>query len=162
MTLFPGFPDSARLWVFALARELSTDEHELVTERLGAFIDAWKSHGAAVHGAYAILENRFVLIAGYLDDAVSGCSTDSMVRVMTSLRKEHGIDGFDRSIVFFREVSGGVRAVARDEFQKRVESGAVGDETIVFDPTIQTVGDLRGARFETTFARAWHATAFGR
>jgi len=114
-----------------------------------------------VRGAYRILEHRFVLIAGYLDDGVSGCSTDSMVHVMTALRKEHGIDGFDRTVVFFRD-DGVVRAVKRDEFQKLVESGAVGDGTIVFDPTIQTVGDLRSGRFETTFARAWHATAFVR
>ncbi len=162
MTFFPGYPDSARLWVFALARELAPGQHALVTERLDSFVGAWKSHGAPVHGAYHIVENRFVLIAGYVDDGVSGCSTDSMVRVMTMLKKEHGIDGFDRSVVFFRDDAGAARVDARDEFQKLVESGVVGDETMVFDPTIQTVGDLRGGRFETAFARAWHATAFGR
>ncbi len=160
--LFSNTPDSARLWVFALARELSPADHALVTERLNAFVGAWKSHGTPVRGAYEVVDNRFVLIVGYVDDGVSGCSTDSMVRVMTSLRKENDIDGFDRTLVFFRDEDGGVRAVARDEFQKMVESGAVGDETIVFDPTVQTVGDLRSGRFETTFARAWHATAFGR
>jgi hypothetical protein len=161
-TLFADFPDSARLWVFALARGLTPQEHTLVTGQLDDFVGAWKSHGTPVRGAYHILENRFVLIAGYVDDGVSGCSTDSMVRVMTTLKKEHAIDGFDRGIVFFRDAAGTASAVKREEFQKLVESEAVGDETIVFDPTIQTIGDLRGGRFETTFARAWHATAFGR
>lgn len=161
-TLFPNFPDSARVWVFALARELSPEEHALVTSRLDAFLGAWNSHGAPVRGAYHVLEHRFVLIAGFVGDGVSGCSTDSMVRVMKTLKEENQIDGFDRSFVFFRDTSAAARAVKRDEFQKLVESGAVGDETIVFDPTIQTVGDLRGGRFETTFARAWHATAFSR
>lgn len=160
--LFSNCPDNARLWVFALARELTPDQRALVTSQLNGFIGAWKSHGAPVRGAYEIVENRFVLIVGTLDDGVSGCSTDSMVRVMTTLRKEHQIDGFDRTIVFFRDPAGGVRAIKHDEFQKMVESGAVGDDTIVFDATIQTVGDLRSGRFETTFARAWHATAFGR
>ncbi len=160
--IFPGAPESARVWVFALARELSPPELALVTERLDGFVGAWKSHGAPVRGAYQIVENRFVLIAGYVDDGVSGCSTDSMVRVMKDLKQQHNIDGFDRTVVFFRDADGAARAVTRDEFQKLVESGAVGDETIVFDPTIQTVADLRGGRFETTFARAWHATAFSR
>ena len=160
--LFPQAPDGARLWVFALANELSQAQHGVVTARLDEFLSGWKSHGTPVHGAYKVLDDRFVLIAGYVDDDVSGCSTDSMVRVMKALRQEHGIDGFDRSVVFYRDASGAARAVKRDEFQKLVEAGAVRDETIVFDPTIQTVGDLRSGRFETTFARAWHATAFGR
>jgi hypothetical protein len=160
--LFPQFPDNARLWVFALARELTPDERQLVTKRLDEFVAAWKSHGSAVHGAYQIVENRFLLVAGYVDDGVSGCSTDSMVRVMKELRQAHGIDGFDRSLVFFRDAGGSMRAVTRAEFQNLAESGAVGDATIVFDATIQTVGDLRAGRFETVFARAWHAAAFGR
>jgi hypothetical protein len=159
---FASAPDSARLWVFALARELSPEERALVARELDAFVGEWKSHGTPVRGSYDVLENRFVLIAGYVDDGVSGCSTDSMVRVMKALRQEHRIDGFDRTLVFFRDATGAARAVSRDEFQKMVEAGVVGDDTVVFDPTIQTVGDLRAGRFETTFARAWHATAFGR
>jgi hypothetical protein len=159
--LFANFPDSARVWVFALARELSPSERALVGAELDDFTRAWKSHGAPVHGGYEILENRFVMIAGYVDDGVSGCSTDSMMRVMTSLKKEQGIDGFDRTLVLFRQ-DGLVRAVSREEFQKMVDAGEVQDQTAVFDATIQTVGDLRAGRFETTFARAWHASAFTR
>jgi len=83
------------------------------------------------------------------------------MRVMTSLKKEQGIDGFDRTVVFFRK-DGQVRAATREEFQKLVDGGEVQDQTAVFDATIQTVGDLRAGRFETTFARAWHASAFTR
>lgn len=160
--LFPKFPDSARVWVFPLSRELGLAERALVTNQLDEFIQAWKSHGQPVHGAFEILENRFVLITGYVDDGVSGCSTDSMMRVMTGLKREHGIDGFDRTLVFFRDDAGQVRAVTRDEFQKLVDSGEIGDHTPVFDATVQTVGALRADRFETTFARAWHANAFTR
>jgi hypothetical protein len=159
---FRDFPDHARLWVFALARDLTPVERALVQERLDEFIRAWQSHGAPVRGAYAIMENRFVLIAGYVGDGVSGCSTDSMVRVMKELRMEHGIDGFDRSLVHFRDRDRAARAVTRAEFQKLVEEGRVGDDTPVFDATVQSVADLRAGRFETTFARGWHARAFTR
>jgi len=162
INLFANYPENARLWVFALARELDSKERALVTQQLDEFTRAWKSHGEPVHGAYQLLENRFVLIAGYVGDGVSGCSTDSMMRVMTGLKQEHSIDGFDRTVVFFRDPIGAVRAVTRDEFQKLVDAGEIGDETPVFDATIQTVGDLRAGRFETTFARAWHANAFTR
>jgi len=41
-----------------------------------------------------------------------------------------------------------------------VAGGKIDAETVVFDPTIQFVGDLRGGGFETSFAKSWHATAF--
>ena len=122
INLFANYPENARLWVFALARELDSKERALVTQQLDEFTRAWKSHGEPVHGAYQLLENRFVLIAGYVGDGVSGCSTDSMMRVMTGLKQEHSIDGFDRTVVFFRDPIGAVRAVTRDEFQKLVDA----------------------------------------
>jgi hypothetical protein len=159
-SLFPEFPDEAKLWVYALAKPLSTDELAHVSQRLDAFLEEWNSHGAPVRGAYALLDDRFVLIAGYVDDGVSGCSTDSMVRVMKKLREESGIDGFDRTLVFFRDSANRVQAVSRDDFRGLVEAGKVDADTSVFDATIQFVGDLRRGGFETAFAKSWHASAF--
>ena len=158
--LFPQFPDEAKVWVYALARPLTDAERELVTARLSSFIAQWNSHGAPVHGGFEIFENRFVLIAGYVDDGVSGCSTDTMVRVMKDLREKSGIDGFDRTLVFFRDAGQHVQAVKREEFQELVRASQVDADTPVFDPTIQFVGDLRRGGFETSFGRSWHAAAF--
>jgi hypothetical protein len=160
MTLFSGFPDEARLWVYPLAKPLSARDRERVTERLDGFLRAWTSHGAPVHGAWALFDDRFVLIAGWVDDGVSGCSTDSMVRVMKELREQAGIDGFDRTLVFFRDSANRVQAVSREDFKALVEAGKVDADTAVFDATIQFVGDLRRGGFETTFAKSWHAAAF--
>jgi hypothetical protein len=158
--LFPDFPDDARVWAYALSKPLQPADRECVAERLEAFVHEWQSHGTPVVGAYAIEENRFVLIAGYVADGISGCSTDSSVRVMKELRERHGIDGFDRSLVFFRDVNGTVQSVKRADFKALVDAGQVADDTTVFDTTIQFVGDLRRGGFETTFGKSWHATAF--
>lgn len=158
-SLFPAFPEDARLWVYAMARPLTEDQRKLVSARLAEFVTQWNSHGAPVHGAFDILEHQFVMIAGYVDDGVSGCSTDSMVRVMKKLREE-GLDGFDRTWVYYRDAEGKVHTVARSMFQDLVAKGQVGPDTPVFDTTIQFVGDLRRGAFETAFAQAWHATAF--
>ena len=157
--LFAQFPDDAKLWVYPLSQPLSTDDRRRVTARLDAFLREWHSHDAPVHGSYEILEDRFILIAGYVDGGVGGCSTDSMMRVMKELRTE-GIDGFDRSLVFFRDAKQRVQAVARADFQALVAAGQVDGDTTVFDATITFVGDLRRGAFETTFARSWHARAF--
>jgi len=157
--LFAGFSDDARLWVYPLSRPLSVADRARVTERLNAFLGEWNSHGAPVRGAYEICEDRFVLIAGTVDDGVSGCSTDSMMKVMKALREE-GIDGFDRTLVFFRDATGKVQAVSRADFQVLVSAGQVDVNTPVFDGTIQFIGDLRRGGFETSFGRSWHANAF--
>lgn len=159
-TMFDGLPDAAGLWIFPLARPLSGVERERVTAQLDAFLRGWNSHGAPVHGAYQIFEDRFVLIAGHVGDGVSGCSTDSMVRVMKHVRDEFGIDGFDRTLVFFRDSQDGIQAVSRRDFQALVDAGRVDADTVVFDATIRLVGDLRRGGFETVFARSWHARAF--
>jgi hypothetical protein len=158
--LFASFPDDAKLWVYPLARPLSTTDRARVEGRLGAFLREWQSHGSPVHGAYELFEDRFVLIAGYVDDGVSGCSTDAMMRVMKTLRQEDGIDGFDRSLVFFRDAKNRVQAAGRADFQALIGAGQVDADTPVFDTTIQFIGDLRRGGFETTFGKSWHAGAF--
>jgi len=157
--LFPAFSDDAKLWVYAMSRPLSEAQREHVASRLAAFIRQWQSHGAPVHGAFEIVEDRFVLITGYVDGGIGGCSTDSMMRVMKELREE-GLDGFDRTLVFFRDAGGRVQAVGRADFQALVAGGQVDADTPVFDTTIQLVGDLRRGGFETALSRSWHAGAF--
>jgi hypothetical protein len=83
-----------------------------------------------------------------------------MMRVMKELREQNNINGFDRSLVFFRDADAVLRAVTREEFKALVAADQVDGETIVFDPTITTVADLRAGRFETTFGKSWHARAF--
>jgi hypothetical protein len=158
-TLFANFPDDAKLWVYAFARPLSPEERAQVEGAMSAFVPSWNSHGAPVNGAFEIVSDRFLLIAGYVDGGVGGCSTDSMVRVMKQLRSA-GIDGFDRSLVFFRDAEQKVQSVKREDFHAMVNAGRIDAGTVVFDPTIQLVHDLRRGAFETTFAKSWHARAF--
>lgn len=158
--LFPDFPADAKLWVYPLARPLTEADRARVRERFEAFLGEWNSHGAPVIGAYEVFEDRFILVAGYLADGVSGCSTDSMMRVMKTLREADGIDGFDRALVFFRDADQVLRSVTREEFRALVSADQVDADTTVFDTTIATVGDLRAGRFETSFGKSWHARAF--
>jgi hypothetical protein len=171
--------DDTRLWVYALDRELTSDEQERVRGVLDAFLTEWQSHGTPVEGAYDIIEGRFVVLAGATADGVSGCSTDSSVRVIKQIEADMGVGAFDRTLVFFRDGAGKVVAVSRADFQDLVAQGHVTPDTIVFDNTVTTVGhvtpdtivfdntvttvgDLRSGRFETRFDRSWHGRVFQR
>jgi hypothetical protein len=162
ITTLDTLPDDARLWVYGLDCPLDADTRSRVAEVLEHFVESWESHQVPVEGAFEIVEDRFIVLAGHCTDGISGCSTDSSVRVIKALRDYLGVNGLDRSLVFYRGDDGAVRADSRADFQKKVDTGVFGESTPVFDITIQHVSDLRAGRFETTFGDSWHAKAFKR
>jgi len=64
------------------------------------------------------------------------------------------------SLVLYRDAEGTVRSTERAEFRRMAQEGQVGEDTVVFDNTVATVGDLRAGRWERPFRDAWHAKAF--
>lgn len=161
-SLFPHFPDDARLWVFAAPRPLSAEERGEVMRRVGGFVEAWVAHGHPVVGAAELVHDRFLFVAA--DEratGVSGCSIDSMTRALRQVDAELGTALLDASgSVFFRGADGAVTSVPRAEFREMARSGRVSGETVVFDNTVTTVGDLRNGQWEKPLASSWHARAF--
>jgi hypothetical protein len=133
---------------------------EQMAADLETFVDSWTSHEERVTGAAAIVEDRFVLLAGHCDAGIGGCSIDGSVAIIRSFADKYGIDGFDRDLVFYRGSDDTVESVTREEFKKGVEEGEFGDCTLVFDLTLTSLSELRRDRFETTFKNSWHANAF--
>lgn len=157
---FDHLPDDARLWAYGFDRTIDPDVEARVAADLEAFVDSWTSHKEPVTGAVAIVVGRFVLLAGHCDAGIGGCSIDSSVAVIRSFADKYGLDGFNRNLVFFRGPGGTVEAATRAAFQKGVEEGRIGDDTLVFDLTLTDLRALREGRFETRFKDCWHARAF--
>jgi len=160
-TRFEKMPEEARLWVYALNRALDPNEAEAVNGALDTLVDSWESHGEPVAATYEVVEDRFIVLAGFCPSGIGGCSTDASVGVIKEIEKRFDVDAFDRSLVFFRDGGGKLITAPRPDFKEMVHQGHVTAETPVFDTTITTVGDLRNGRFETTFGKSWHARAFG-
>lgn len=159
---FAALPDDARLWVFPAPRRLSNAEAGAVLEQVDRFLDEWHAHGHAVVGARELRDQQFLFIAA--DEratGVSGCSTDSMMRVLKALESELGLALTDQSPLWYRDAAGAVRAVSRPEFRQLAASGDVGADTVVFDHTVPTVGALREGRWETRAGKSWHARLLG-
>ena len=160
LSAFDNLADDARVWVYGFVRPFSDDDQRIINERLAAFIDDWNSHKVDVKGAYTIVHDRFVILAGISDTGISGCSIDSSVENFKRFRDAHGLDGLDRDLVFYRDRDGAVQALPRKDFRVEVEARRLGPDTVVFDTTIQTLGDLRAGRFELPFKESWHARLF--
>jgi hypothetical protein len=154
---FADMPDHARVFIHALSRPLDEAEVARFLERVDLFLDGWVAHGETVSGARDWRHGRFLLIAA--DESVtglSGCSIDSLVRTMKELEAEFGLSLLDSKPVYYRGPRG-VERVDREEFGRRVGTGLVAHDTIVFDNTIAELGALRRGGWEKPFHASWHA-----
>ena len=159
-TTFDQLPSSARLWIFACDRALSSVEAERLLADIDVFLDDWTAHRAHLTAARDFRYDRFLMVGVDESQAgASGCSIDSLVRHVKQLEQDLGVTFVDSAPVLFREAEG-IQRVSRDQFAELAESGAVTLDTLVFDNTVATVGDLRAGCWEVPAREAWQGQAF--
>ncbi|HEY7443711.1 MAG TPA: hypothetical protein VH701_14895 [Vicinamibacterales bacterium] len=157
---FDELPPDARLWIFPAARRLSLEEKQVVLAETDAFIAQWSAHGVPLRGARDVRHDQFVLVG--VDEraaGVSGCSIDALVRRMQHLEVALGIELTNNAPVLYRDGEA-IARVAREDFGALAAAGRVGLDTMVFNNTLTTVGDIRDGRWEVQAAQSWHARAF--
>jgi hypothetical protein len=155
---FARLPDDARVWVFAADRPLAAPAADRLLAEVDRFLDGWAAHGQPLTCARDWRESRFLAVAVDQSAAhASGCSIDGLFRVLQPLEAAIGATLLGGGRVLYRDASGTVQSVSRDEFSSLAVSGVVSGETRVFDTTVGTAGAWR-ERFESLAAEAWHAS----
>src|ERR1700692_1368529 len=96
--LFPSdFASDSRVWIYQSNRPFTSSEALQIEDLLIAFAESWKSHGTPVKGCGNLLFGQFiVLMADESATGVSGCSTDSSVRLMKQIEQSYRVNLFDR------------------------------------------------------------------
>jgi len=158
---FDQLPDTARLWVFAAARPLTSDEQQVLLTAVDAFLEQWNAHRVPLDSARDLRYDQFLLV-GVDEEAagVSGCSIDSLVRTMKGLGEHLDVELLDHASVFYRDAAQHVRRASRDSFADAVARGEVTPATTVFDNTVGSAGAVRDGRWEAPASSTWHARAF--
>jgi len=147
----------SRIWIYGAERELTENETATVRTKLQEFVSGWVSHRRELEAAADVLHNRFVVVA--VDETkaeASGCSIDGSVHFLQELGAEMGIDFFNRMRFSYRDGKGNIRTVGRDEFKDLYRSGELENESIVFDPLVKELGELRQI-FERPLEDSWHS-----
>jgi len=159
---FSPLPDAAQVWIHPTATPLDHTAQSAFLDHLDAFIADWTSHGQAVHGAAAVLHDRFVVLAGLRADGQvpSGCAIDEAAQAVEAGAQALSVDWVPSLHILYRTDDGTVAAVSRSTFQQRAEAGVVTTGTPVFDPSVSTLGGLRGDAFERPAGSSWHAQSF--
>ena len=138
----PNLHEDSRVWVYQANRIFSLQEALVVEEILSEFAEQWKSHGVPVKGAAHLFFGQFIiLIADETATGVSGCSTDSSVRMIKDIEKRFGINLFDRTTLAF-VVKDNVQLLPLAQLQYAIDNGFISGNTLYFNNLVQTKEEL--------------------
>lgn len=141
--LIPGeFDDKSRVWIYQSSRFFSISEALQIEEILENFVANWQSHGAKVKGWANLLFGQFIVImADETIAGVSGCSTDSSVRIIKSIEQNFNVDLFNRQNLAF-VIKEKVQVLPLSQLKYAVENGFVTSETLYFNNLVQVKEEL--------------------
>lgn len=138
-----AFSDDSRLWIYQSNRMLTMDEVLSLEELLKDFTANWKSHGADVMAFGTVLFAHFIiLMADERQSGVSGCSTDTSVRLMKNIEQDFGLDLFNRQNLAFI-VNEKIQMIPLSQFQNAIENDLISPDTLYFNNTVKTKKELQ-------------------
>ena len=136
------FDPGSRVWVYQSSRLFTISEALQIEEMINEFAKNWLSHGARVKGAAHLFFGQFVvLMADEAATGVSGCSTDSSVRLIKEIEKVFGVNMFDRLALAFI-VKDKVEILPMPQLKYAVEQGFITADTLFFNNVVLTKEEL--------------------
>jgi hypothetical protein len=135
-------PDS-RVWIYQSSRMFSLGEAIQIEDLLNHFISGWNSHGTPVKGFGTLFFGQFIiLMADEKATGVSGCSTDSSVRLIKEIEQLYKVSMFDRqTLAFVRKDK--IELLPLNQLQYAFDNGFLQAETIYINNLVQTKEELK-------------------
>ncbi len=132
------FAPASRVWIYQSSRMFLISEALEMEDMLNDFSTNWKSHGAPVKGSAHLFYGRFiVLMADEAATGVSGCSTDSSVRLIKEIGNRYNVELFDRQNLAFI-VKDKVELVPLAQLKYAIENKFISPNTPYFNNTVLT------------------------
>ena len=134
-------PDS-RVWIYQSSRFFSMGEALQIEDLLNHFTASWKSHGTPVKGFATLFFGQFIiLMADENATGVSGCSTDSSVRLIKEIEQIYKVAMFDRQNLAF-VVKDKIQLLPLNQLQYAVDNNFIQANTLYFNNLVQTKQEL--------------------
>jgi len=148
------FAGDSRVWIYQASRLFMMSEALQIEEMLENFVQSWNSHGTPVKGYANLFYGQFiVLMADETATGVSGCSTDSSVRLIKDIEQRFGVAMFDRlNLAFF--VKDRVQMVPMAQVPYALQNGFLNADSLYFNNTVLTKDDL-AARWLVPLKDSW-------
>jgi hypothetical protein len=137
-----SFSPDSRVWIYQCSRLFSLSEAFEVEDMLNDFTGKWLSHGTPVKGAGYLFFGQFIiLMADEKATGVSGCSTDSSVRLIKDIEQKYKITLFDRTTLAF-VVKDKIQLLPLSQLQYGVDNNFISADTLYFNNLVQTKEEL--------------------
>lgn len=137
-----NFSADSRVWVYQSSRLFTLSEALAIGDLLNDFTAKWLSHGVPVKGACYLFFGQFIIImADEKATGVSGCSTDSSVRLIKDIEQRFGVNMFDRITLAF-VVKDKVELLPLSQLQYAFNNGFITSDTLYFNNIVQTKEEL--------------------
>lgn len=132
------FHPGSRVWVYQSSRLFLISEAFEIENILKEFIDQWNSHGTPVKGYANLLFGQFlVFMADETATGVSGCSTDSSVRIVKTIEERFKVSMFDRQQLAF-VVKDKIQLIPLSQFGYALENNFISPDTLYFNNLVAT------------------------
>lgn len=136
------FHPSSRVWVYQASRLFTIAEALQIEDQLTHFAENWQSHGTPVKGYADLLFGQFIIImADETATGVSGCSTDSSVRVMKQIEEQFKVDMFNRQMMAF-VIKDKIQLLPMAQLNYAAENGFINNATLYFNNLVATKQEL--------------------
>jgi hypothetical protein len=136
------FASDSRVWVYQSSRLFMMSEALQIEDLLNNFTANWNSHGSPVKGYGNLFFGQFiVLMADERATGVSGCSTDSSVRLIKQIEQLFKVNMFDRQMLTF-QVKDKVQLLPLSQLQYAINNSFISPDTLYFNNLVQTKEEL--------------------
>ncbi len=136
------FDTLSRVWIYQCSRLFLMSEALEIEVMLNDFVARWQSHGDKVKGYANLVFGQFLIImADETQAGVSGCSTDSSVRLVKDIEQKFKVDMFDRQHLAFI-VKQKVQLIPLAQLNYAIQNNFITTDTIYFNNLVQTKQEL--------------------
>lgn len=150
------FSEESKVWIYQSDRVLTDNEIAFINENAKRFLDVWTTHGKHMKAHIEVIYNRFlVLFADESQAEASGCGIDKSIHFFQQIERSLGINLMNRLLVAYKE-NDEVKSCSLHAFEKKIESGEISGDTIVFNNLVSTKAEFLSA-WEIPLKNSWHS-----
>jgi hypothetical protein len=136
------FSPESRVWIYQSSRLFTIQEALQIEDLLDDFVHNWQSHGTPVKGYGNLFFGQFiVLMADETASGVSGCSTDSSVRLIKNIEGLFNVQLFNRQMLAF-VVKDKIQLLPLAQLAYAIENNYINGDTLYFNNLAQTRDEL--------------------
>jgi hypothetical protein len=148
------FSSHSRVWIYQSNRLFSLSEALELEKILESFISNWKAHGQPVKGFANLFFGQFIIImADEEQTTVSGCSTDSSVRLIKAIEEGFKVNLFDRTQLAFY-INEKIQLLPLSQIDYAITNQFLKADTLFFDHSVSSKNELE-ERWIVPLSNSW-------